>query len=322
MRLRVLVINRKKDVYDLSEAICSDITYTTTRVGSASTISFDVLKSGEMSFHEGDMVKIFLDTKLFIVCYIFAKSKKQDVITVTAYDLIRYLQYKQSYNFSNMTADKIIKQMANEFNLPVGTLDSTGFILPPKLYEDKTLLDIATDALMQTTVKTSKVYNLFDDKGKLTLKKCKNMLQKEIIGNQSFATDYTYNTSIENSYSYIKLVKPNKKTGKADAFVAFDDIKLKNWGRLQFYKKVDENMNDAKIRELAKNYLKYYAQTERKLKIDALGIPTFRAGCMVIIDIKALGDIDLNKLLLIDKCTHKLNEYEHTMTLEMRVTND
>jgi len=62
MRIRVLVINRKKNVYDISNAISSNIKYTTTRVGSASTISFDVVKSGQMSFHEGDMVKIFVDT--------------------------------------------------------------------------------------------------------------------------------------------------------------------------------------------------------------------------------------------------------------------
>lgn len=322
MRLRVLVINRKKTVYDLSEAICSPITYTTVRVGTASTITFDVLKSGEMSFHEGDMVKIFLDKKLYIVCYIFKKTKKQDVISVKAYDLLRYMQYKESYNFTKKSADKIITIMANEFKLPIGELANTGFILPDKLYEDKTLLDIATDALMQTTVKTGKVFNLFDDVGKLALKESGTMLQKEIIGNRSFATDYTYETSIENSYSYIKLVKPNKKTGKGDSYIAYDQEKIDTWGRLQFYKKVEEGINDVQIRELAKNYLKYYAQTQRNLKIDAIGIPSFRAGCMVAVDIKSLGDIDLKKMLLIYKCTHKLSEYDHTMTLEMRVTND
>ena len=245
MRIRVLVINRKKNVYEISNAISSSIKYTTVRTGSASTVSFDVLKSGEMSFHEGDMVKIFVDKKLYIVCYIFAKSKKEDVISLTCYDLLRYMQYKQSYSFSKKTATQIIKQVANEFKIKLGSIADTGYILPDKIYEDKTLLDIVTDALMKTTVKTKKVYTLYDDAGKLTLKESSDMTSNYVLGNKSFATTYTYKTSIEESYNYVKLVKPNKKTGIGETYIAFDDDKVKKWGHLQFYKKVDENLNDA-----------------------------------------------------------------------------
>lgn len=322
MRIRVLVINRKKSVYDISNAISSDIKYTTTLVGSASTISFDVVKSGEMSFHEGDMVKIFVDKKLYIVCYIFAKSKKEDVISLTCYDLLRYMQYKQSYNFTKKTATQIIKQVANEFKIKLGNIADTGYILPDKIYEDKTLLDIVTDALMKTTVKTNKVYTLYDDAGKLTLKESSDMISNYVLGNKSLATTYTYKTSIEESYNYVKLVKPNKKSGKGETYIAFDDDKVKKWGHLQFYKKVDENLNDAQIREMAKNYLKYYSRTKRTLKLDCLGVKEIRAGSIVLIDIPSLGDIDLKKLLLIEKCTHTLSETQHTMSLEMNVIND
>ena len=322
MRIRVLVINRKKNVYDISNAISSNIKYTTTRVGSASTISFDVVKSGEISFHEGDMVKIFVDKKLYIVCYIFAKSKKEDVISLTCYDILRYMQYKQSYNFSKKTATQIIKQVANEFKIKIGNIADTIYILPDKIYEDKTLLDIVTDALMKTTVKTKKVYTLFDDAGKLTLKESSNMISNYILGNKSLATTYTYKTSIEESYNYVKLVKPNKKSGKGETYIAFDDDKVKKWGHLQFYKKVDENLNDAQIREMAKTYLKYYSRTKRTLKLECLGVKEIRAGSVVLIDIPSLGDIDLKKLLLIEKCTHTLSETQHTMSLEMNVIND
>lgn len=322
MRIRVLVINRKKTVYDLSNAISSEIKYTTTRTGKASTITFDIIKGGQMSFHEGDEVKIFVDKKLYIKCYIFSKSKKEDVITLTCYDILRYLQYKQSYNFTNMTATKIIKQIANEFKLPISNIADTSYILPDKVYEDKTLLDIITDVLMQTTVKTKKVFNLYDNAGKLELKESINMISNYVLGNKSLVNTYTYKTSIEESYNYIKLVKPNKATGKGETYVALDNDKIKKWGHLQFYKKVDENLNDAQIREMAKNYLKHYAKTNRNLKLECMGLKEIRAGSMILIDIPALGDIDLKKILLIEKCTHKLSENQHTMSLEMNVIND
>ena len=174
---------------------------------------------------------------------------------------------------------------------------------------------------MKTTVKTKKVYTLYDDAGKLTLKESSNMISNYVLGNKSLATTYTYKTSIEESYNYVKLVKPNKKTGKGETYIAFDGDKVKKWGHLQFYKKVDENLNDAQIREMAKNYLKYYARTKRTLKLECLGVKEIRAGSVVLIDIPALGDIDLKKLLLIEKCTHTLSETKHTMSLEMNVIN-
>jgi len=232
------------------------------------------------------------------------------------------MQYKQSYNFSKKTATQIIKQVANEFKIKIGNIADTIYILPDKIYEDKTLLDIVTDALMKTTVKTKKVYTLFDDAGKLTLKESSNMISNYVLGNKSLANTYTYKTSIEESYNYVKLVKPNKKSGKGETYIAFDDDKIKKWGHLQFYKKVDENLNDAQIREMAKNYLKYYSRTKRTLKLECLGVKEIRAGSVVLIDIPALGDIDLKKLLLIEKCTHTLSETQHTMSLEMNVIND
>lgn len=323
MKIKVIVINRKNAKYDITKAICSDIKYKTERVGVASTITFDVLKSDTpMSFHEGDPVYIYIDDKLYILCYIFAKSKKQKIISVTCYDLLRYLKYKESYNFIQKTASQRIRQMANEFNLPVGEIEEISHILPDKIYEDKTLLDIMTDSLMETAVATGKIYTLFDDRGKITLKESKNMINKNVIGNKSFATDYTYKTSIENSYNYIKLVKPNKETGKGDVYIAKDQGKVNIWGRLQYYEKVDENLNDSQIRERAKTFLKYYAKTERNLKIDAIGELSIRAGSVVLIDIPALGDIDLRKMLLIEKCTHNIDNYHHTMSLEMKVIND
>lgn len=322
MRLQVVVSSKNQNKnYDLSEAIDGAITWTTQRTGSASKINFDVIKSGQMIFHEGDKLTIFADGKPWIVGYIFAKSKNKEKITITAYDLIRYLQYKQSYNFKNMTASKIIKQVAGEFNIPVGDIVDTGYVLPKKLYKEKTLLDIITDALMLTSIQTKKVYNLLDDAGTLSLKEIKNMGSKYVIGNQSFATDYTYTTSIEDSYNYIKLVKPNKKSGKGDTYIAQDSSTVKKWGKLQYYKEVDENMTPAQIKDYAQNLLKSLGQVNRGLKIPALGIKEIRAGSMVYIDLQDLGDIALKKMLLIDKCTHKITEHHHEMDLEMKVYN-
>lgn len=322
MMIRALLHSKAvKKTYEVSPILDGNLTYMTERAGQASKIGFNVLKNGEINYHEGDLFQVFLEDKKFCSGIVFQKSKKQDVITTTAWDLLRYLKYKQSYLIKNMTLTQVVKLIAEEFALPLGDLENTGHILPKKLYDDKTLMDIITDCIRITAVATKKIYVLFDEFGKLNLKEIGNMKSRFILGSDSFVTDYTYDTSIEEAYNYIKLVRPNKSTGRADTYIANDSKKVSQWGRLQYYQKVDENMNPAQIKQMAKKYLEYYCRTGRKLRLSCIGIPEIRAGMMIPISIPDLGDISLNKALLIDRCTHKVSASDHTMDLEMQVYN-
>lgn len=308
--------------YDISQATDGEITWTTQRGGHAGKLTFTAVKNaGEMIYHEGDNVRLFCDGKPLCSTFVDTKSKSRERITTTCYDQIFRLKSKQSYNFADMTATGIIKLIAAEFGLTVGDVADTGYLLPAKIYEESTLLDIIMDSLRQTIIATGKVYNFYDDAGKLSLKEPKDMASRYIIGNGSLATDYTYETSIADSYNVIKLVRPNRETNQGDVIIASDPQAEKAWGRIQYYAKVDEHLNDAQIKEQAKQLLNYYCQTKRTLKIKALGVPDIQAGSMVMLDIPDLGDIALTKMLLVDACTHHISSSSWTMDLEVRVHN-
>lgn len=308
--------------YDVSAVVDGDITWTTERGGHAGKVQFAAVKNaGEMIYHEGDNVRLMCDGKPLFSVFVDSKSKQQQSITTTCYDQLYRLKSKQSYNFANMTASGIVGLIAGEFGLTLGDVTDTGYILPAKIYEEATLLDIITDSVRQTIIATGKVYNFYDAAGKLSLKEPKDMSSKYIIGNGSLATDYTYATSISDAYNYIKLVRPNKATNQGDIIVEFDPEAEAAWGRIQYYAKVDEQLNDAQIHEQAKQLLAYYCQTKRTLKVKALGVPDIQAGSMVMMDIPDLGDIKMTKMLLIDKCVHHIGSNSWTMDLEMRVVN-
>lgn len=308
--------------YDVSAVVDGDITWTTERGGHAGKVQFAAVKNaGEMIYHEGDNVRLMCDGKPLFSVFVDTKSKRQQSITTTCYDQLYRLKSKQSYNFANMTASGIVGLIAGEFGLTLGDVADTGYILPAKIYEEATLLDIITDSVRQTIIATGKVYNFYDDAGKLALKEPKDMASQYIIGNGSLATDYTYATSISDAYNYIKLVRPNKATNQGDVIVEYDPEAEATWGRIQYYAKVDEQLNDAQIHEQAKQLLEYYCQTKRTLKVKALGVPDIQAGSMVMMDIPDLGDIKLTKMLLIDKCVHHIGSNSWTMDLEMRVVN-
>lgn len=113
-----------------------------------------------------------------------------------------------------MTLSQVVKLIAEEFSLPLGEIENTKYVMPKKLYEDKSLMDIITDCIQITAIATKKIYVLFDNFGKLTLKEIGNMKSKYILGSESFVTDYTYDTSIEESYNYIKLQSSKQKNRK------------------------------------------------------------------------------------------------------------
>lgn len=309
-----------KKTYSADAITDGTVTWTTERSGTPGKLEYTIVKTGTMSYLEGDKTTLTLDGHNMFSGYVFKKSKSLDKIKTICYDQLRYLKAKQTYKFVGMTAAGVIRQIAKDFDLDVGYIEPVQTVLPGKIYENKTLLDIITDCVSQTSIATGKVYVFYDDFGELTLKAAENMKSNYVIGNESYATGYTYDTSIDDAYNYIKLVYLNKESGNGDAYVAEDSGAIKDWGFLQYYEKVD-NMNEAQIKERAKQYLDYYCQRHRTLKISALGIPEIRAGSMITIDIPGLGDINLKKMLLVDKCTHKISSGSHTMDLEMKVYN-
>lgn len=85
---------------------------------------------------------------------------------------------------------------------------------------------------------------------------------------------------------------PNEETGAADVYVAQDTDNIARWGLLQLYQKVDNDSNAAQLQAQAEATLSYYNRRLRTLKISSLGVLGLRAGQMILMQIKNLGDIE------------------------------
>lgn len=308
--------------YEISDIGDGEIKWTTSRMGVAGKLTFDLIKHSEIICHEGDQVRLTVDGHSYFLGYIFAKSKTQERISITCYDMLKYLKSKQSYKFVGRTLTDVVNRIADDYNLTKGIIEESGYVLPDKIYEGTSLFDIITECIMKTAIATNKVFVLYDGVNRLCLQEVHKLLRETpIIEPLTLAREYTYKTSIEDSYNIVKVVQPNKATGKGDAYMLQDTGKIAEWGKLQYYEKCDDDSNDAQLRERTVKLLSYYAQTQRQLKIHCTGLPDVFAGCTVPIMIPALGDIDLSKKLLVEKCTHTWSSNDHTMDLEMKVYN-
>lgn len=306
--------------YDISEIVPSaDISFY--KKGTASKLDFTVLKDDIVVFHEGDAVYFYDGDLPVFKGYVFTKTindKKE--IKTTAYDQLRYLKAKQSFEFIGKSLTEIIKIVANYLQLKVGYIEDISYKTPYRYHEDESCFDIIDYHVQQAMIQTSIELVFYDDFGELTLKKVDDLVNKSVIGTESFTTGYDYKTDIDSdTYNVVKLILPNKKTGKGDVFMAKNDDNIKRWGMLQYYEVMNENLNAAQIKEYLRLLSSYHNKVFRTLKLNAMGIPSIRGGSTIYIDIPDIGDISITKSLLVDSVTHKYRNGDHTMSLEMEV---
>lgn len=317
MKMELLIENKATgQIWDVAPCV-QTATWTTERTGSPGSFKF-TLNANQISFFEGDTVRFSVDGELQFFGWVFTKSKNRwAVIDVTCYDRIRYLKANASYAFYDQSVADMIRQVAGDLELSVGSLADTGYKLPSYIQSDTACIDIINGAIQQTLLNTGNIFVFYDDGVGLALTEAGEMKSNVVIGENSLLLDYTYKTDIdEQTYNSIKLVRPNEETGRMDVFIAQDSNTIAQWGLLQLYQSVDGAVNDAQVKAQAAASLTYYNRRMRTLRCSSLGVPGLRAGQMVLMKVPNLGDINLDQYVLLEKVTHTFQNDIHTMDFE------
>lgn len=301
----------------LYEPIIEDgVTWETERKGSPGKLTFTVVKDNIISFQEGNHVILKVDGKEIFYGFVFKKTRdKNHNIKVTAYDQLRYLKNKDTIIYKNITASTLIKMIAEDYKLQLGTIEDTAFIISERKEENSTLFDIILTALELTVTNKKVLYVLYDNFGKLTLKSLANMKTTVLISEET-GENFNYTSSIDdNTYNKIKIQYDNDKTGKKETFIAKDSSHINDWGLLQYYDTV-KNVENAQSKTDA--LLDLYNAKTRNLKIkNAFGNTEVRAGKMVVVVLN-LGDIEVGNYFLVETCKHTFKNSEHFMDLTLR----
>jgi hypothetical protein len=253
--------------------------------------------------------------------YVFKKHRnKNQIIETTCYDQLIYLKLnKETYVYEKMSATQVIQKIATDFKLNVGQIADTKYEIPLRSEDIQTLIDIIYTALDLTLIKTGNLFVLFDENGKMTLSNIEDMRVDKVISSENTLIDYKYTTDIEtNTYNKIKLVRDNKETGRRDVYIEKDSSNMERWGILQLHQRVSENLTEGQVIDLVQRKLALYNRVKRTLKLtDLNGDPSIRSGNSILAHIPNLGDINLNSWLIIDKCTHIIENGKHTMALQL-----
>lgn len=292
-----------------------DVVWETQRSGAPASLKFTVVKDDTLSFHEGNPVSFRFNGQNVFYGYVFSKSRSDSLlIDVTFYDQTRYFKNKDTISYENKTYAELVKMLAADYSLTVGTLADTKYKIPQRI-EEGTIFDIFGNASDLTVINTGRVYNLFDDFGKLTLKAYADMLLPIYI-DEDTAQDYSYTSSIDSDvYNRIKLAYDNGDTGEREVHVLNDTTSQAKWGVLQYYAKLDSALSTADLQSKAKAMLQYYNVIRRELTMKKVfGDVRARAGASVAVGM-GLGDIDIKNYMCIEKAKHTFSHGLHTMDL-------
>jgi hypothetical protein len=299
-----------------SPIVQEGITWSTERKGCPGELQFKVVKDDVIAFQEGDAVRLKVNGANIFYGFIFKKKRNKDhVITVTAYDQLRYLKNKDTYVYENKTASEFIQMIAKDFQLQTGTIENTEFKIASRVEENTTLFDMIQNALDLTLENKKSMYVMFDDFGKITLKSLDNM-QLNLLIDEETGENFDYTSSIDDqTYNKIKLTYDNEDTGKREVYIAQHGENINQWGVLQHFDTLQKGENgQAKADAL----LSLYNKKTRNLTIqNAFGDTRVRAGSMIVV-ILYLGDVEVKTLMLVEKCKHEFKESQHFMNLTLR----
>ncbi len=309
-----LLIQHGSTVYQ--PVLLGGVDWKTERIGTAGQLTFKVLKDSILKIEEGDAVSFKKDNQEIFYGFIFTiKKGKEDEVSITAYDQLRYLKNKDTYVYKNKTASDFIKMLANDFYLNLGIIENTGYVIPSRVEENEELFEMIKNALDLTLRNKKEMYVLYDDFGKLTLKNIQNMLVQILIDEET-GESFDYQTSIDNDvYNKIKLTYDNKKTGKREVYISKDSSNINRWGVLQYFETLNEGENG---KAKADALLSLYNKKKRKLSISkALGDLRVRAGSLIAVKLN-LDYEEILQLMIVEKCTHSFENEEHFMNLTLK----
>lgn len=297
------------------------IEWTTERKNTPGKLTFKVLKDDILDFSEGSVVRMCDNGDNIFSGFVFKQQRdREQLITVTAYDQLRYLKNKDTIVYENKTADQFLRMVAADYVLNVGVLENTKYVIESRIEENTSLFEMIENALDLTLTNTGEMFVLYDDFGQLMLRQLSSM----IVGNQESylmideetGENFEYTSSIDdNTYNKIKLTYDNEDTGVREVYIAQDSSNINKWGVLQYFDTLNKGENG---QTKADALLKLYNKKTRNLKLtNILGDNRVRAGSMIVVNLD-LGEIKIRNFMLVESCKHIYKENEHWMDLTLR----
>jgi len=324
--LKVIIADtQRKQRLDYS-TITESATWSTTMADQPGKCVITTIAPKQVDVSRGSALELTVNGVRVFRGYVFSVSKSRDTASITAYDKTRYLTSADAIIFPKSTTLKsLIKKINTATKLGISVPSGGGTRIGRRVFENQSYYQMIRWAIDQTLAKGKKLYALRDENGKLYVRDCSKLMTDWVIGDASLLTGYEYEASIDSgTYTTVKLIRDKtkkKKTTRATV-VKTNSAAVKKWGRLQYFEKIDDGTKDAAMKKMAKDLLALYSRETHTLRLEAVSIPSLRAGDGIGVRI---SDLDTEGLAKVKACFIQSIEHrvqgsaEATMTLEVSI---
>nr|DAU68232.1 MAG TPA: 43 kDa tail protein [Caudoviricetes sp.] len=298
-------------------ALKEPIKVTWKREGEPGKLEFIPVKNGDLSYQNGNLAILFCDDDPVFAGWIFTKTRSDlKTIDCVAYDQIRYLKYKDTIQYENKSYGEIVKMVASDHNLRVGSIAETG-VKMSRTEEDVELYDIFDKAYQNTLIDGGEAYVLYDNVGKLELKNIRDMVYKGKVFDEKAMQSWDYSNTIdEGTYNRVKITVKDDTGGQTETLVSENPDHIKDWGVLQFHAVSNEPKELVKMK--ADDVLKKVDRPVRKLTLKGvLGDIAIRGGTVIYVNLP-LGDMQACAAFWVESVTHTIRGNSHLMDLEIQ----
>lgn len=279
----------------------------------ASRFAFSVVKDDTVSFNQGDAVSVRYEDNVIFYGYVFCKSRdKEGIISVVAYDQLRYLKNRRSYSRGQMKLDEIVNKIADDNAMRKGDIDSAGITLPSVAADNVSLLDVIVKACSDARRISGKRFIVYDDGGYITLKN-EDDLATDVLIDATNTENYLYTDTIDNNvYNMICLYSDTPKANLREITVASDKSSMEKWGTLILSKKAAD-VQASSVE--AANLLEEYNKVQREIVLkNVAGDPAFVPGARLRVQM-SMGDLDIDSYVRCRKTVHKFSNNLYTADL-------
>ena len=305
--------------------VCGEVLYESYADGRCSKLSFDILSDAlnaplnttELAVKEGDVVSLKIGGFGAFCGVVFQRKKgsSDGTMSVVAYDQLRYLKNKDTYVYSGKRASDVVRMIALDYKLRQGEIKQTQYVIPHRIEDNVTLMDIIGNALDLELQHSGRRFTLIDSFGHLSLQDDAGMFSGVVLDRDTVG-DVCYFSSIDNRSNRVKVSRYDAKSGRREVFVAKDEHSENRLGILQHYLRIADKNETLSSR--ARALLSLYNKDERSITVSgALGCAAVRGGSLVEFSLEEfMGRARAARVV------HRLSGSGHLMDIDGQLTDN
>lgn len=233
-------------------------------------------------------------------------------LSLTCHDRSYYLlKSTTSRTFKNKRASDILRAIASDFQVPLGTVDQTEYVIPYLKLVDNQIGDIITKAYSLEHKQTGKEYFAQTLDGKLSMRRPKDNLTPWVLARGENIVSAQYSIQIEELRNQITVTGGKDRSIK---HTVSSGSSQKAYGLMTHLENMDETASASQVKQRALALLKEMNAQQDEATLTAVGISDVITGAGVYVKESMTGMLG-GYYVAAD--THTFSSNQHLMTLDL-----